>query len=265
MPEAVVSALGYDGQVNLFPGSTPSLGEVHAQNGSYAIRTLDTFRHRTPVSATVSGVKALATITYEGHPYSLYMHPLDNKTDAGFGAKNQYLGHSGPGAVRDFVFRIHGVRPGSEEYFGQEVSSSDSVLLRTAFYGGSVWLDISEGDGHHYGSDLGSTFVPGSSIEMTLTPTGPLLDGSAARVLHRTIALQKPHFSYYLYDIPLGAYTATAQLIGPDGSGASPLLLQLGLIGPTTKSASVPVNWTPLRYDTSNQTLGRPMIKLFKP
>ena len=192
------------------------------------------------------------------------MHPLDGKTDGGFGGKNEYQGHSGPGAVRDFVLRIHGVRPGCAEYAGQEVSSSDSINLRRAFYGGSVTLDLSEGNGHRYGSDLGSTFVPGSLIEVTLTPTGPLLDGSTARLLHRRVPLQKPHFTYYLYDLPLGAYTADAELIGPDGV-PTPLLLELGLIGPTSKSPSVPVSWAPLRYDASNKTLGRPLIKVFVP
>jgi hypothetical protein len=56
------------------------------------------------------------------------------------------------------------------------------------------------------------------SVEFTLTPTGPLLDGSKASVIVKEAPLEYPSSDDGLQDLPLGTYRLRAVLIGKDGN-----------------------------------------------
>jgi len=98
--------------------------------------------------------------------------------------------NSKQGLVRDFVFRISGAKPGA------------NAMEPDDYWGGTVHFDK--------GGDLGEI----AKIEITLTPDGPLIDGSEgqALVFKRDLPWRKPQ-DHLLYDIPLGKYTATAKLM----------------------------------------------------
>jgi Carboxypeptidase regulatory-like domain len=72
-----------------------------------------------------------------------------------------------------------------------------------------------------YGAEIHFSYIPdkyrelANVIEITLTPTGPLIDGSEGSVLVRDFLFNE---TYILEDIPLGPYTIQAVLVGNDGS-----------------------------------------------
>ncbi len=55
------------------------------------------------------------------------------------------------------------------------------------------------------------------AVEFTLTPTGPLFDGSRGAVIVKEAALSYPSSDDGLEDLPLGTYKLTAALISKDG------------------------------------------------
>lgn len=115
------------------------------------------------------------------------------------------LGHEKPedytplnpaqGAVRNFVLKSSGRIEDIEAY-------SDM-----GYFGGSV-------------SVMSELNVPARNapIEFTLTPTGPLLDGSQGKTL-----TLKPNAEGYLLDVPVGVYKVRAVLV--EGSKRTPLSL----------------------------------------
>jgi hypothetical protein len=126
--------------------------------------------------------KAWAEVAYSGRTYCVRLGmPSEADYDAFVPA---------PGAVRDFRWRLEGRIPNEE---GER------------YFGGEVRLF---GDG---------TTARGDSVELRLTPTGPLIDGSAGRALTRTVD------AYGIArDIPVGPYRVTATLIAAGGA-RSPL------------------------------------------
>lgn len=112
------------------------------------------------------------TVDYNGRRFKLDLHP-DNSD--GFG---------GDGAVRNFTWKLSGVK--TEPLSGH--------------YGGVVEFNSYVGD---YG-------VPDDrDIVWTFTPSGPLIDGSAGRVL----TLQSENGND-LRDVPIGRYKVTATYEG---------------------------------------------------
>lgn len=96
--------------------------------------------------------------------------------------------------------------------------------LRGRSYGGEVRLFA-------YG-----TFAPGDSLELTLTPTAPLVDGSAGHTITRRVVPND------LVDgIPHGVYTATATLVAADGARSA---LRVGRSSSTT-AGSATLDWAP--------------------
>jgi hypothetical protein len=89
------------------------------------------------------------------------------------------------------------------------------------------WQLTGEADVGFYGAEIDFSYIPNeyreqaNVIELTLTPTGPLIDGSEGSVLVREFLFNE---TYAVEDIPLGPYTIQAVLIGNDGSRT-----QLGL------------------------------------
>lgn len=109
---------------------------------------------------------AIRQVAYQGKTYSFYLHP-DNP--AGFG---------GEGAVRNFVWKLSGSMP-------QPLSGH---------YGGLVTID-----------NLPGVYIEESAIDFTLTPVGPLIDGSMGEVIRC-----RADDGYQIKDIPMGRYRLTA-------------------------------------------------------
>ena len=105
--------------------------------------------------------------------------------------------------VKDFVWKLNGL----------QAEEAEDNQWGTSNYGGTVLLDESPG--------VPNPLRPGSLIEITLTPDGPLVDGGSGRTLpfQRTWGQGFPT----LVDIPIGRYTATARIVGQ--GGARPLWL----------------------------------------
>lgn len=94
------------------------------------------------------------------------------------------------GAVRNFTLKISGERPGG------------------GYYGGVIWPDANYSDGDF---EMGQ-------VELTLTPDGPLLDGSSGEVLKRTLDGSS------VANVPLGKYTVAARYV-PAGSTPRAMLV----------------------------------------
>ena len=93
------------------------------------------------------------------------------------------------GMVRDFVWRISGPVPGGDP------------TAASGYWGGSIHFDK--------GADLGDV----ATIDITLTPDGPLIDGSEGQPLSFERKLPwKRQEDHLLPNVPLGRYVATAQL-----------------------------------------------------
>ncbi len=94
----------------------------------------------------------------------------------------------------------------------------------------------------HFGGMLrvmNAGYYAGSSIELSFTPTGPRIDGSAVAPFTRTIT--DPARDYDVRDLPAGPYRVTATLLSPDGS-RRPLRLGRDMLAPTGEALDV--DWT---------------------
>lgn len=115
---------------------------------------------------------------YNGKTYSLDLHP--DTIDS----------FDDTGAVRNFTWKLEGRKPENDYgYYGGLVK----VFTDTGFY-----------------EDM-------EDVELTLTPSGPLVDGSQGKTL---VLRQGGHYwvQYgYLEDVPIGRYTVTAILKNEEG------------------------------------------------
>ncbi len=144
-------------------------------------------------------------VTYHGVRLALALRPADGK-----------LGHfeAKKGAVENFYLAPYGI--------ANEASVSENPVYAGGYYGASFTVGYWVADPDRPGITGG---VPeGSTIEITLTPQGPLVDGSKGRTLVLRKKLE-PYKSYFqVNDVPVGRYTIAARLI-TDG-GSEPLRLK---------------------------------------
>lgn len=122
---------------------------------------------------------------YNGRTYTLELHP-DNVDS-----------FDESGAVRNFVWKLEGRTPDND--YG--------------YYGGFIQLST-DLDFHEDMAD----------IQLTLTPAGPLIDGSEGRTLQLRLHDHYWVDRYQVEDVPIGRYRVTAILRG-DG-GDRPLRIQ---------------------------------------
>ena len=118
---------------------------------------------------------------YNGKTYTLEMHP-DNLDS-----------FSDEGAVRNFTWKLEG-RSQENEY---------------RYYGGFIQLDTAIG----FEGDL-------DDVELTLTPDGPLIDGSQGRTLRLRPGDHYWVDRFQIQDVPIGRYTVRATLNGESGQRA---------------------------------------------
>ena len=140
------------------------------------------------VEVTKGSWHVTATISrdYNGHKYRIDLHP---KAAEDFGGAD--------GGVRDFVWALTGDRPDGLGGYGEKVVAY---------------------------APLGDfTFEP-RDVELTLTPAGPLVNGSKGRAL--TGKLVHTPDGDAVKDVPLGRYTITARL-APAGKAAEPMRVRM--------------------------------------
>jgi hypothetical protein len=121
------------------------------------------------------------------------------------------------GAERNFRWRLTG-----------QIGYSDT------YFGGSLQI-------FNVNSDISSD--TSKAVEFTLTPAGPLLDGSKAAVIVKQAPLDYPSSDDGLYDLPITAYKLKAVLIGKDGSRKA--LNVLGLGRGTEYKPEIDLVWQP--------------------
>ncbi|AHM60555.1 hypothetical protein D770_11490 [Flammeovirgaceae bacterium 311] len=109
---------------------------------------------------------------YNGKEYALELHP---ETDEGFTQE---------GAVRNFQWKLTGKKPGTS----------------SGYYGGLI--EINKG--------VNSQIYDTENIEFTLTPVGPLIDGSEGEVIIRKPGQPATESYSKLLDLPIGKYNISA-------------------------------------------------------
>jgi hypothetical protein len=122
---------------------------------------------------------------YNGKTYTLEMHP-DNIDS-----------FDDEGAVRNFTWKLEG-RSQENEY---------------RFYGGFIQLSTDYG----FSGDL-------DNVELSLTPSGPLIDGSQGKTLQLRLGDHYWVDRYQVEDVPIGRYMVEATLKNDQGS--RPLRIQ---------------------------------------
>lgn len=151
----------------------------------------------------IYGTTAYHKARYNDRNYRFTLSPRDGIT-----AKKH---DSTRGFVKEFVWKISGLKPGAEPGGG------DTGAEALKYYGGYVYLTSKE---EGFGGDR-VYFPKGSTLVVTMTPRGKLIDGSTGGVKTFRRTFDKDITSgiaTHLMDIPVGLYTLSAQLQTPDGA-----------------------------------------------
>ena len=130
-------------------------------------------------------------VDYRGHTFCVRLAAASTDQYAAFSPRD--------GVIRNFKWQLTGVMPDQNH--------------EHANFGAEVRLMNGSWDGTH-------PLTRDSMVEVTLTPDGPLIDGSAGQTIVRTVRF----YDGFLYDLPLGHYLVTAAEVLPDGT-RMPLVL----------------------------------------
>ncbi|WP_246357719.1 carboxypeptidase-like regulatory domain-containing protein [Pyxidicoccus fallax] len=139
---------------------------------------------------------------YNGKTYTFDLHP-----------SNPALFATNEGAVRDFSWKLTGERPEGGKY------GSDVLFNMIAYE------DPQDPDAP----------LDHLNVELTLTPDGPLVDGSTGAPL--TARATRDGNGTGLHDVPVGRYTITARY-APSGRPAQPLLVRVNNTGSYANSVT---------------------------
>jgi hypothetical protein len=154
------------------------------------------------------------------------------------------------GYVKNFVLPVSG-------YISDEEDPKEAL----SYYGGSLYFRAkvrivipNDPDPALTAGANGSGALPeGTRIQLTLTPQGPLLDGSAGRPVSFDLQVRnngRNAFETTIRDIPLGAYTAQARVSTPDGGTYAPplsarIVLVNNISGTFTTDSERPIFFAP--------------------
>lgn len=144
---------------------------------------------------------------WKGRRYIFTLHPMQDNTVSR---------PSAAGFVQDFQWRIQGVTFGSTE----------DQTNHTHWYGSTLGMCF---QGYREDQKKSVKKPPfGTKVVFTLTPTGPLIDGSTGK----TLTFERPYDKLLTgltnnncCDIPIGTYRLTGVEVGPDGK-TTPLSIQ---------------------------------------
>ena len=187
---------------------------------SYQPRTDAQGRYSQQVAAGTYGATATVTTTYNGKQYTISLDPADGDPTRTY--------DTAQGVVKDFVWKTSGLIAGR----------APSTSTASNYYG--LALTVEE---FGYGANRIYTKYPKDSIRLTLTPRGPLIDGSTGQAVNRQIQVTDiGTYRALLIDIPLGSYTVTATLVEATGT-TRPLLV--GNTADSATSGSYPLDPEP--------------------
>ncbi len=171
-------------------------------------------------------VSAYVTYVYHGRTYNFEAEPLNPPTKHDFNSLG--LDYLKRGLVRDFVLKMTAKKTGASE-------ETESVY-RNAYYGGLLYFDCGQverilGGGHTFTPPLagvvGTAYPPDSRLQITLTPQGAMVDGSAGHIFIADLRLgDSGTYQFCKRGIFPGVYSATALLKTPTGETV-PLRLSL--------------------------------------
>ncbi len=188
------------------------------------------FSQRVPEG--IYGTTAYLKKTFNGQNYRFTLPPTDGIT-----AKKH---DSAPGIVKEFVWHISGLKPGEvagkpdgNDEWNKHFGAALSVSTRQEGFGG---------DRVYYPKD--------STMQLTLTPRGALIDGRPAAVYVNKHSFDKDISTgqrWYPNDIPLGLYTLSAQLISPDGTTRA-LGVKKNLDSSAPFAAQTPIDFEPSQF-----------------
>ena len=198
----------------------PSVGA----DGRYALRLPD----------GIYRVEATVALTLAGGRYLAALRPTD-------GGQADYQDAS-QGVVEAFVWQVAGRRPGRDG--GDGTYPGD-------YYGGSLWVQ----DANLFESSdsdllLANRYPEDARIVLSLSPRGPLVDGSPGREFVAELDLSGKSLANrasqigYVVDVPLGSYVATAAVVDPEG-GETPLLLSTSYAGDGTSAPTLEIDFRP--------------------
>ena len=170
--------------------------------------------------------RAWTDVEYNGRNYRIDLRPVDGKSVLATQDTTN-------GVVKDFVWQLGGFRPGSDERTDDRFYSH---------HGGSVML-YAEGNGAAYHESVERNYqakpepkIPAdSTIEVTLTPDGPLIDGSEGKpvVLKTKPADVRGYMNRLTRGIPIGRYKATARELTATGETKPLRVVQYDTFGKT--------------------------------
>jgi hypothetical protein len=168
-------------------GSTAQTTRTDA-NGYYEIK---------PLYGGCTVRSAGLTLRYGGKQYALPLHPVDGENDS----------ISVNGEIENFVLLTYGPVSAAK--------AEDNPEYTGAYYGGAFTFGYSTREATDTAAPAGN-LVLDSVVEITLTPDGPLLDGSRGRVI---VVRKKitPRGYFPVNDIPIGRYKIKATLASEGG------------------------------------------------
>lgn len=158
------------------------------------------------------------SVRYNGRTFGLPLHPSDGQCEDFSSTK---------GHVENFVLRSYGI--------ANPEDAEKSPNYAGNYYGGALsvyWLidDIPKG----------------GTMEITLTPQGPLIDGSKGRTIVYRVRNDQHGGNLELNNIPIGRYEMTARLL-EDGEGIPVQISKRK--GTTAYVDTLPVDFEPKKSD----------------
>ena len=196
--------------IKSFGGSIYGYSAKSGQNVTANIDGADG-KYRTDVGPGQFATRAWTDVEYNGRPYRIDLHPVDGKG----GLTKQ---DAAPGLTKNFVWRLDGFRAGADARGDDRYYShfGGSINLNPEGHGVVYWQTIKRDYSHPSEPPIPAD----ATVELTLTPDGPLIDGSTGKPL--VLKLRGADIHGYMdritRGIPIGRYKATARATLADGT-----------------------------------------------
>ncbi len=188
------------------------------QRTGYDIDVQPNGHYESHIPDGIYGIDCRAYMPHNGRTLCIDLDPLDGHPDHGASTESH------PGIVKDFGLKLWGPVLGAPQ---------GSVW---AFHGGKVCINDA-GAFHSYFDALTRRYPQGTKVRVVLKPRSALLDGSPAREI--TLDCDPANMTSGAgFSVPIAVYSATAQIITPDGQ-AHPTTLGLQGVGPFGPSQDV--------------------------
>jgi len=166
--------------------------------------------YATEIGVGQFAMRAWTDVEYNGGKFRIDLHPVDGK---GALVKQDTKN----GLIKNFIWKLDGFRPGADE----------RSLDVYSHHGGTIDFNP-EGHGVQYWTGIKRDYKhvpepkidPAATVHLTLTPDGPLIDGSQGKVIIFKIRGSdiKAYTDRKRRGIPIGRYKASATATLADGT-----------------------------------------------